>query len=50
MDETRMDAQFEEQNLNEILLVRREKLDKLRKEGRTLLPLPGLRLPIIRSK
>jgi len=34
MDETRMDAQFEEQNLNEILLVRREKLDKLRKEGR----------------
>ena len=29
-----MDAQFEEQNLNEILLVRREKLDKLRKEGR----------------
>lgn len=30
-----MDAQFEEQqNLNEILLVRREKLNKLRKEGR----------------
>lgn len=34
MDATRTDAQFEEQNLNEILLVRREKLDKLRKEGR----------------
>ncbi len=29
-----MDAQFEEQNLNDILLVRREKLDKLRQEGR----------------
>jgi len=34
MDATRTDAQFEEQNLNEVLLVRREKLDKLRKEGR----------------
>jgi len=34
MDETRLDAQFEEQNLNEILMVRREKLDKLRKEGK----------------
>ncbi|MFO7295674.1 MAG: lysine--tRNA ligase [Clostridia bacterium] len=34
MDETRMEVQLEEQNLNDILLVRREKLNKLRKEGR----------------
>ena len=33
MDDTRMETQAEERNLNEILMVRREKLEKLRQEG-----------------
>ena len=33
MDDTRMETQAEERNLNEKLMVRREKLENLRQEG-----------------